>query len=147
MATPSAERTLVIDRSIEDVFAFFTEPSNESRWRTHVKEISTIGVVAEGSRIHQVVAGPAGLGIPADIQVTAYEPPHRYAFRVVAGPVRPNGEFRFAAEGERTSVSLKLEATLAGAKKLLMTGPVKKSMDGEMQALDRAKAILEGNQS
>jgi uncharacterized protein YndB with AHSA1/START domain len=59
---PSAERTLVIDRSIEDVFAFFTEPSNESRWRTHVREISTIGVVAEGSRIHQVVAGPAGSG-------------------------------------------------------------------------------------
>jgi hypothetical protein len=93
------------------------------------------------------VGWPAGLGIPADIQITAYEPPHRYAFRVVAGPMRPNGEFRFAAEDERTSVSLKLDGTLAGAKKLLMTGPVQKSMDSEMQALDRAKTILEGNQS
>jgi hypothetical protein len=33
----------MIDRSIENVFAYFTEPSNESRSRACVMEISTIG--------------------------------------------------------------------------------------------------------
>jgi len=90
-----------------------------------------------------VVQGPGGRGIPADIEVTAYEPSTRYAFRVVAGPVRPVGEFRFAPDGDATTVSLSLSAELNGIKKLLLSRPVQGSMNGEMQALDRAKAVIE----
>jgi len=141
---PSAQRTIVINRPVEEVFAFFTDPTNDVSWRPHVKEVSTEGPVAEGSRIHQVVTGPAGRGIPADIEVTALEPPTRYAFQVVAGPVRPLGEFRFTADGDTTTVSFSLTAELTGLKKLVMSRPVQNSMDGEKRALDRAKAILEG---
>jgi uncharacterized protein YndB with AHSA1/START domain len=142
---PSAHRSVDIHRAPTDVFDFFTDPSNESRWRTHVKEVSADGPVGVGSRIHQVVRGPGGRGIPADIEVTAHEPPHHYAFRVVAGPVRPVGEFRFAGEGDSTTVSFSLEAPLTGLKKLLMSNAVQKSMDSEMQALDRAKSLIEGS--
>jgi hypothetical protein len=38
-----------------------------------------------------------------------------------------------------------LLADLAGIKKLFMSGPVQKSMNGEMESLDRAKAILESH--
>jgi hypothetical protein len=75
--------------------------------------------------------------------VVDYQPPERYAFRVVAGPVRPTGEYRFAGEGETTTVSLSLDAQMSGLKKVIMSRAVQKSMDSEMQALDRAKAILE----
>jgi hypothetical protein len=78
--------------------------------------------------------------------VTAYQPAERYAFQVVAGPVRPSGEFRFAAEGEATRVTFTLQASLSGFKKLLMSGPVQRSMNGEMAALDRAKAVLEAHE-
>lgn len=61
----------------------------------------------------------------------------------VAGPVRPTGEYRFTGDGETTTVSLSLEAQMSGVKKLLMSRAVQKSTDGEMHALDRAKAILE----
>ena len=142
---PSAQRTLVIDRPVDVVFAFFTDPANDLRWRTHVKEISTASSVAEGARIHQVVRGPAGRGIPADIVVTAYEPTARYAFRVVAGPARPVGEFTFAPDGDATAVSLSLSADLRGLKKLLMSRSVQGAMDGEVRALDRAKAALESS--
>lgn len=87
--------------------------------------------------------GAGGRGIPADIEVTAHERPDRYTFKVVAGPVRPTGEFRFTSERGMTTVSFSLEAQLSGLKKLLMSGAVQKSMEGEMQALDRAKALLE----
>ena len=87
--------------------------------------------------------GAGWTGYPADIEVVAYQPPERYAFRVMAGPVRPTGEYRFAGEGETTTVSLSLDAQMSGLKKLIMSRAVQKSMDGEMQALDRAKAILE----
>lgn len=83
---PSAQRTIVINKPVEEVFAFFTDPSNDDRWRMHLKEVSAEGPIAVGSRIHQVVKGPAGRGIPADIEVTGYEPPSWYAFRVWRGP-------------------------------------------------------------
>jgi uncharacterized protein YndB with AHSA1/START domain len=141
---PSAQRSVVINRPRREVFDFFTNPINESRWRTHLKEVSASGPVDVGSRVHQVVKGPGGRGIAADIEVTAYEPPERYAFRVVAGPVRPTGEYRFAGDGGTTTVSLSLEAQMSGLRRVLMSRAVQRSMDGEMRALDRAKALLEG---
>lgn len=140
---PSAQRSVVINRRVEEVFAFFTDPSNELKWRTHLKEVAAEGPIAVGGRVHQVVNGPGGRAIPADIEVTGLEPSVLYAFRVVAGPVRPVGEFRFAAENGSTTVSLSLSAELTGIKRLLLGRPVQRSMDGEMKALDRAKAAIE----
>ncbi len=143
---PAAQHSVVIARPAEEVFAFFTDPANDVRWRSHVKEIAAEGPLAVGSRVHQVIKGPGGRGIPADIEVTGYEPATRYAFRVVAGPVRPIGEFRLVAQDEHTTtVSLSLSADLTGMKKVLMSRTVQRSMDSEVQALDRAKALLEGS--
>src|SRR5689334_7564887 len=100
---PSAQHSVTIDRPVDDVFAFFADPSNEPRWRSAVKEISVEGPVAVGSRVHQVVKGPGGVGVPADVEVTGYDPPVRYAFQGVAGPVRPVGEFRFEGAGDSTT--------------------------------------------
>ena len=140
---PAAKRTIVIDRGVDAVFAFFTDPSNDLKWRPHVKEIAGPGPLGVGSRVHQVVAGPGGRGIPADMEVTAFERPSHYAFRVVAGPARPVGEFRFSSTGEGTEVTFSLAAELSGVRKLLMSKPVQTSMDGEMAALDSAKRLLE----
>jgi uncharacterized protein YndB with AHSA1/START domain len=133
----------MIARPPEQVFAFFTDPRNDQRWRSHVKEVAAEGVLRVGSTVHQVVVGPGGRGIPADLEVTAYEPSSRYAFRVIAGPARPAGEFRFASAEGGTEVSFSLKAELTGIKKLLMSNGVQKSMDGELAALDKAKALIE----
>jgi len=140
---PSAARTIVIGRSLGDVFAFFANPANDRAWRPHVKEIAAEGPPGVGSRIHQVVEGPMGRSIAADIEVTAYDPPTRYAFQVVAGPARPRGEFRFIETASGTEVHFSLDADLGGIKRFLLSGPVQSSMDGEMQALDAAKRLLE----
>jgi len=141
---PSARRTIRIDRPPDQVFAFFADPANDRTWRPHVKEISVDGPIAVGSHVHQVVTGPGGRGIAADLDVTAYDPPTRYAFQVVAGPARPAGEFRFDPAGDATDVTFSLSAELGGLKRIFMGGPVQSSMDGEMAALDTAKAKLEG---
>lgn len=141
---PAAQRTIIIDRPIEAVFSFFSTPSNDLRWRPHVKEIHDPPEVRTGVRIRQVIAGPGGRGIDADIEVTDYVPSSHYAFTVVAGPARPRGEYSFATVGPGcTSVTFSLSADLAGLKKLLMSGSVQKSMDGEMASLDAAKRLLE----
>jgi uncharacterized protein YndB with AHSA1/START domain len=142
---PSAARNLVIARPVSDVFAFFTDHDNDPRWRAHVKEIKAEGPPRVGAKIHQVITGPGGRGIAADIEITDYEPDHRYAFAVIGGPVRPRGDMQFAPTSEgATELTFTLEAELSGLKKLFMSKPVQKSMDGEMANLDKAKAILEG---
>jgi uncharacterized protein YndB with AHSA1/START domain len=141
---PSASRTLVINRTPADVFAFFTDPANDPRWRGQIKDIHAHGDPEVGAVIHQTIAGPMGRGIAADIEITAYEPTSLYAFQDVAGPARPQGEFTFTPSGDGTEVSFSLTADLTGLKKMFMAGPVQKSMDGEMANLDKAKAILEG---
>ena len=141
-----ATRTITIQRPPETVFAFLTDPANDRGWRSGVKEMTAEGPPGVGRRIHQVVAGPGGRGIAADIEVTAYEPSTRYAFRTVSGPVRPNGEYRLTPDGALgTSVAFSLDAEVGGWKRLVMGGAVQRSMDAEMAALDKAKAALEGS--
>jgi uncharacterized membrane protein len=140
---PSARRTMVIHRPPDEVFAFFTDHANDPSWRPYVKAIDPVSRVPVGTRIHQVIKGPVGRGIGADIEVTANDPPTRYAFQVVAGPARPRGEFRFIETPNGTEIHFTLDAELGGIKKLLMSGSVQRSMDGEMAGLDTAKRLIE----
>ncbi|HEV7148060.1 MAG TPA: SRPBCC family protein [Pedococcus sp.] len=140
---PSAQRTITVNRPVDEVFRFFSTPANDQSWRPAVKEIRADEPPAVGSHIHQVVAGPGGRGIPADIEVTTYEPGARYGFKVVAGPARPVGEYVFTPVGDGTQVHFSLSVELGGLKKLFMSGPVQKSMAGEMASLDTAKRLIE----
>ncbi|HEY3334954.1 MAG TPA: SRPBCC family protein, partial [Candidatus Limnocylindrales bacterium] len=92
----------------------------------------------------QGVKGPGGRRIDADYEITAWEPARRMAFRAIAGPVRPTGEYRFEPTDGGTRLSFSLDAQLSGLKKLVMGGAVQSTMNGEMAALDHLKAVLEG---
>ena len=142
---PRAERTLTIERPPETIFAFFTDHGNDPAWRPNVIEIEKVADAPVSTRIHQVIKGPMGRGLAADIQVTANEKPARYAFQVVAGPVRPAGEFRISPSGIGAEVRFALTAELSGIKKLLMSRAVQTSMDGEMAGLDTAKRLIESS--
>lgn len=138
-----AQRTVTIDRPVDDVFAFFADAENDALWRPNVREIARQGPLGVGARYRMRVAGPGGRAVPADIEITRFRPPERVDFRVVAGPVRPTGSYRFTDKGTATDVTFELEADVTGFKKLLMGNAVQRSMDTEMANLDRAKRYLE----
>ena len=141
---PSAQRSVRIARPVHDVFEFFADPANESSWRgRHLKEFTAQGPIAVGTRIRQVIAGPMGRTIDADIEITGLEPDARYSFKGVAGPLRPVGEYTFGPVEEGTVVTFKLDAPLSGLKKVFMGNAVQKSINTEMAALDTAKQVLE----
>jgi uncharacterized membrane protein len=143
---PGGQRTVVINRAPEAVFAFFSEHENDPKWRPIVTKIRPEGPPAVGVRVHQVISGPGGRRIPADFEITAHQPGQLHAFDVVAGPIRPHGEYRFAPTPDGgTEVTLALTAEIGGLKKLLMAKPVQKSIDAELAGLDRAKAVLEAD--
>ena len=140
---PSAQHSVSIRRPVGAVFAFVADGENAMRWRPGVLDVSHQSGEGLGAIYRQGVKGPGGRRIAADYEITAFEPDRRIAFRAIAGPVRPTGEYRFAAEGDGATVSLALDATLTGWKRLLMGRAVQTTMDSEVRNLDTLKSILE----
>ena len=140
---PSAERTVTINRPVDEVFGFVSDGRNAKLWRPGVLDIDLVSGAGQGARYSQGVRGPGGRRIAADYEITEFEPNQRVAFRATAGPVRPTGSFTFESMGTGTILTFALDAQLGGLKKLLMGGMVQSTMDAEMGALDNLKDLLE----
>ena len=140
----SAHYTVTIKRPSSEVFAFIADGTNAKQWRSGVLDIERLSGDGAGAVYKQGTKGPGGRRIAADYEVTGYEPGRRLAFRVIAGPVRPTGEYRFAETADGTTVTFSLDASLTGWKKLLMSRAVQATMESEVHALDTVKRILEG---
>src|SRR6185369_11889961 len=93
---PSATNTITIKRPIEDVFAYVADGTNGPSWRSGIVDIAHASGEGRGAVYRQGVKGPGGRRIAADYEITTYEPPRQLAFRAIAGPVRPTGEYRLA---------------------------------------------------
>ena len=105
-------------------------------------EIEHVSGEGAGARYRQVVGGPGGRRIDADIEITDYEPARRLAFRTVAGPVRPTGLYELEGTDGGTRVRFTLSAQLSGLKKA-MSPMVRRTMAAEVGNLDRLKQALE----
>lgn len=140
----SIQRTVVINRPVDEVFGYFADVANDPQWRGNGVKIGLDGVMGQGARVHQrLSAGPFGASVKADMEVVVFEPPTALAFQVTTGPLRPRVEFRFAPVGTGTEVSFSIQAPLSGLKKAVMGRMAEKNMADEAAALDNAKRILE----
>jgi len=139
---PSAENSVVINRPRGEVFAFVADHENDPKWRPGVADIKRASGEGKGAVYTQGMKGPMGKRIDADFEVTAYQPDTLLAFRTLVGPVRPEGSYRFEDADVGTRVTLSLNASMTGVKKLLAP-MVSKSMRNEVAALDNLKRVLE----
>lgn len=139
---PQAERTVTIQKPVAEVFAFVVNHDNDARWRPGVVEMRKSSGDGVGERWYQRVKGPGGRQIPADTEVTQFEPDRVLAFRTVEGPVRPEGRYELADDGGATRLTFSLRADLKGLKKL-MSPMVQKQMNAEVGNLDNLKRVLE----
>lgn len=109
MVAVSAEH--VVNASQQLVFTTATDAERMDQWQHGVSQVRRLdgGPVRVGSR----VAGErriAGLSVRFTSVITAWEPPRRYAFRVVARGFTAEGEQRVEALGpERSLVRARLE--------------------------------------
>src|SRR6185436_11932599 len=141
---PSAERTITINRPVDEVFTFLADGRNAKLWRSGVLDVDLVSGSGAGARYSQGVRGPGGRRVAADYEITEYVPDEKIAFAATAGPVRPTGSFTFEPMGTGTILTFRLDAALGGLQKLLMGGMVQSTMNAEMGALDRLKDLLEG---
>lgn len=141
---PAASSSITIERPAADVFAYVANGLNGPKWRPGILDIGLASGEGLGAVYRQGVKGPGGRRIAADYEYTAYEPPRRLAFKAIAGPIRPTGEYAFEDLDGRTRLTFSLAVTLGGFQRLLMGSAVQKTMDAEVASLARLKAVLEG---
>jgi len=139
-----AQNTVTVDQSIDKVFAYLADGTNNPRWRTGVLEIErTSPADGPDASYRQVLKGPGGRRISGDYRITEYAPPHRLAFAVTAGPARPTGRFDLAEAGPgRTTITFTLDLQPTGLMRL-MSSMITKQMRAEVDQLDRLKRELE----
>lgn len=143
---PSAKNQVTINKPVEEVFRFVARGENAPLWRPSVVSVrlrsGTEG--SAGAVYEQRVKGPMGGRVPADYEITSVRAPSELQFRAIAGPVRPEGSYRFDDNGASTTVTFSLAFEPQGLAKL-MTPMVAKAMEGEVASLSNLKRVLEGN--
>ena len=138
------ELSVVVDRPIEEVFAFATEPENEPLWQSTSLETE------------QTSGGPVGVGttfrntskflgrrIDSTYEVTENEPPRRQCVRVTSGPIPGSGCYLFEPAEGGTRFTQRFEAEIGGFFRLaepLVGRAIRRQMDVDMATL---KDLLE----
>jgi uncharacterized protein YndB with AHSA1/START domain len=139
---PEASNTVQIARPAADVFAFLADGTTNTQWRAGVTDISLKSGSGDGAVYEQGVKGPFGRRVPADYEITAYEPDRHIGFRAIAGPVRPEGSYELEPSDGGTRLTFTLSCSPSGFAKV-MTPMVAKTMRAEVAQLDRLRTILE----
>jgi uncharacterized membrane protein len=133
--------SIEIERSQEDVFAYLDDLARHGEWQELIQStvVETDGPTRVGSRAMDTRRVPGGRTIRITYEVTEHDPPRRYAFRGVDGPVPVAGNVTVEAAGEgRSRVTLELEFEHRGVAGLFMA-PIAKSQARKQVPKDQQK--------
>jgi uncharacterized membrane protein len=128
---------------VEDVFAFWADYENFPRFMSNVREVHRIS----DNRSHWVVAGPGGIPVEWDAEVTNYVPNKSLGWKTTAGsPVAHSGIVRFESNPDgSTRVEVKMTYNpvaggLGHAVATLFGADPKSEMDADLM---RMKSMIE----
>jgi uncharacterized protein YndB with AHSA1/START domain len=133
-----------IDRPIEEVFAYVSDPLDFPRWNSAVQAVrkTSAGQNGVASTYTMERELPGGRAIN-ELEILASAPPREFAIRTTAGPTPFLYRYQFSAENGETVVKLDAEVELPGAAALLpqLAGRlIKKGVNDNLATL---KEILE----
>lgn len=139
------EKSIYINRPQQEVFDYIADPANDAAWQgsSEGSEWTSEGPAGVGSTLRSVNKF-MGRKIEGISEVTAWDPPNRYAQKTVGGPVPFELEVLFAPKDSGTQLTITGEAELGGFFKLaegLVGKQLEKQIDSDLQAL---KLLLEG---
>jgi uncharacterized membrane protein len=136
--------SVLISRSLKDVFSFACDYRNDVRWRSGVVKMNLEpeGVPILGTRSREEMRFMGRLLI-THAEVVRLEPGHEIAFRVTDGPVPAHGYRRLVPYPGGTEFTYHIEAETQGFDRLLaplMQWSFRRNL---VQDLQRLKRLME----
>lgn len=131
------EHSVLIDRPVDEVFAYVADQTNEPKWHTDVLEVRPAGPVQLGSSLTQQIKFMGTSEYVLD--VTAFEPLRRIELTTRQGALKPTLTHTFEDAGGRTRYTRHVQIPLQGVFRFL--GPVMKATG----AADRRNARFAEN--
>lgn len=134
----------LVDRPVPEIFDFLSNPLNLPKWQTMVSRIEQVtpGSPAVGTK-YRVFAAALGRSLEGEMQITAFEPPHKVGFVNQSGPMRVEITVTLKPVGSGAKIALHAEGNPGGVFALaegILAGRIKSEMEAN---LARLKAVLE----
>ena len=127
--------SIEIQRRPEDVFSYLTDPSHLAEWQEGVvtARLESDGPLGQGSRVTQTRRIGRGERTMTS-ELTEYDPPRRFAFRGIDGPVRAvgRGTVEPLEDGARSRVTIELDFEGHGIGKLLVPLVIRRQARNEL---------------
>jgi uncharacterized protein YndB with AHSA1/START domain len=127
--------SIEIQRRPEDIFSYMTDPSHLPEWQEGVvtARLEDDGPLGQGSRVTQTRRIGRGERTMTS-ELTEYDPPRRFAFRGIDGPVRAvgRGTVEPLEDGARSRVTIELDFEGHGIGKLLVPLVVRRQARNEL---------------
>jgi uncharacterized membrane protein len=141
----NVEESIVINRPIEEVFAFVANFENHPKWETNFQKVKLLASIPTGvGTTYQCELKLPGQTATSKFEISEYEVNKKIAFEAeAAGPAKPNGSFLFEPAAGGTKITLVPRPEFRGILKLLepmMAGYVRKQ---NQEHLIKLKQILE----
>ena len=138
------EFSVDVQRPVEEVFAYLTDPANLPEWQAGAIEgrLEGTGPIAKGARLHET-RKLLGRRFETTLEVTEYEPNRRFALRSVSGPIQFRVDHSFEPANGGTKLTVEGEGESGGFFKLaepLVIRQVERQTKNDFQTL---KELLE----
>ena len=139
------EHSIVIDRPLDDVFAYLAAPGNMSEWQDAVLDASAIGDVPIGAdtrvRVRRRFMGQI---VTLVLETTEFKPNERFSFASESGPIALSGTVAVGPHEGGTSVVFTVSGEAEGL--FSLAGPfIEQVVRKEtVENAARLKEILEG---
>lgn len=135
------ERSIVIDKPVEDVFAFVSDGSKAPSWQSGLEAVEgqTNVIGSQYTEVRKFM----GREMRSVMEVTALEPNARWAAKVLKGPVPYEISVRFEPLDGGTRLTTQMQGEPTGFFKVaegMVKGQLEKSLDEDT---NRLKKILE----
>jgi uncharacterized protein YndB with AHSA1/START domain len=132
------ERSIVISRPIEEVFAYVSDLRHSAEWQAGLSEVRkvTYGPLGVGTRF-VAVRKLMGRKLQLSSQFVAYEPNRMVVFRF-SGSVPGEGSYVFESTVEGTSLTSRVEMQPRGFARLaepLIAASLRRQMEANLPAL------------
>jgi hypothetical protein len=140
----NVESSVVINKTLAEVFAFVTDNANSTKWQGGVEAVIPEGPPNVIGSKYKEVRKFMGQDMISTMEVTAFKPNEAWAAKVITGPVPYEVTVTFEVSGGGTKMTTRVDGEPKGFFKMaegMLKGQLQTSLNEDGQ---RLKKLLEG---